>query len=136
MNLGTYFNQCFSFYFTVHLFLPDLVMVIVVLVAGIVLQSRLNGKAAQTLEPDDFNFSKAIALLAFINAIIMLPYIIVNGFILNVDKAWDTYDFSDTVDSNLKYTSRITGKFASFVLSITFFVLIFGRQFRAGCCKN
>ena len=108
----------------------------VVGIAGVVLQCYLNGKAAQSLASDDFNFSKAISLLAFVNVVLMIPNAIINGLILYLDKVWDVYDFSDTVDANLKYTSRIVRKVGTFVLCITFFLLLFGRQFRSGCCKN
>ena len=108
----------------------------VIWVAAVVLQCHLNGKAAQSLESDDFNFSKAISLLAFVNVVLMIPNVIVNGVILYLDKVWDVYDYSDTVDANLKYTSRIVRKVGTFVLCITFFVLLFGRQFRSGCCRN
>ena len=123
-------------YFTVHLFIPNIGLVVVVCVAAVVLQCYLNGKAAQSLESDDFNFSKTIALLGFVNVAIMIPRIIVSGAILNIDKVFDVYDLSDTADTNLKYTSRIVGKIGTFVLCITFFVLLFGRQFRSGCCRN
>ena len=123
-------------YFAVHLFIPNVGLVFVVWVAAVVLQCYLNGKGAQSLESDDFNFSKAIALLAFVNVVIMTPNIIVNGLILYIDKISGVYDFSDTVDANLKYTSRIVGKVSTFVLCITFFILLFCRQFRSGCCRN
>ena len=126
----------FTHFFPVHLIIPNIAMLIVVLVSGLVLLCHLSGKSAQTLEPDDFKLSKALVGLALLNVLFMIPYIIVNGAILYVDKTFDTYDFSATVDKNLKYTSRITEKFAYFVLCITFFVLLFGRQFRACCCRN
>ena len=118
------------------MFIPDVAMVFTALISGLVLLCRLNGKSAHSMEPDDFNLSKALVGLAIVNFLIMIPNIIISGVLLKLDKDRDLYDFSATVDANLKYTARITGKFAGFVSCITFFVLLFGRQFRSCCCKN
>ena len=129
-------NSIYCMFFAVHILYPDGILGLIILILAIALLCHLNGKAAENLEGDEFNLSKAIVGLAFINILIQIPYIAVNCIILYVDKVWDVYDFSDTIDTNLRYTAMITNKAKDFNMCITFWVLIFTRQFRSAFCKN
>ena len=107
-----------------------------VLISSVTLLGRLNSKAADSLDGSDYNLSKAIVGLAFINLLLQVPYLVVDLVLLYIDRAWDAYDLSDTIDTNIRYTSVITSKAKDFQMCITFWILIFSRHFRSAFCKN
>ena len=125
-----------TFMFSVHILYPDAILGVIILVSSVVLLNRLNSKAAEDLSGDDYGFTKAIVGLAFVNLLLQVPYLVVNCLIKYIDRAWDVYDLSETIDTNLTYASRITSKTKDFEMCITFWILIFARQFRAAFCKN
>ena len=122
--------------FPVHVTYPDVLLGLTILISAIILLVRLHGKSAQSLEPDEFNLSKAIVALAFVNLFFQVPFLVVNCVIMYINKVWDVYDFSATIDMNLKYTAIITDKAKDFNFCLTFWILIFARQFRSTLCKN
>ena len=124
------------FLFAVHILYPDGILGMITLISSIVLLSRLNGKAAENLDADDYSLSKVVVGIAFVNLLLHVPYLVVNCIIKYIDRAFDTYDLSETIDTNLTYAATITSKARDFEMCIAFWVLIFARPFRAAFCKN
>ena len=118
-----------------HFLYPDGIFGVIILVSSVTLLNRLHSKAAD-LEGDDYGFTKAIVALAFVNLLFQAPYLVIDLIIGYVDKAWKVYGLSDAINTNLKYASIITPKAKDFSMCITFWVLIFARQFRAAFCKD
>ena len=119
-----------------HFLYPDGILGVIILVSSVTLLNRLHSKAAEDLEGDDYGFTKAIVALAFVNLLFQAPYLVIDLIIGYVDKAWKVYGLSDAINTNLKYASIITPKAKDFSMCITFWVLIFARQFRSAFCKN
>ncbi len=126
---------CLSF-FSVHLAFPDVVCLLTILIAAIVLRTQLGGKGGETQDDDDYSLSKALVILAFVNILFMIPYLVVNCILLYIDRVWDTYDFSETMQENLSYAAIIFRQTKAFGFCLTFFVLLHARPFRACCCRN
>ncbi len=113
-------------------------MLLLLFIGSSILLLRLRTKAAESLDGDDFNFTKAIVALAFINILMQIPYVLVNCVFLYVRRVWrpQAYeDFSDTVKENLAYAGAITNKAKDLSMCLTFFMLLFARMFRAAFCK-
>ncbi len=57
-----------------------------------------------------------------------------------IDSKWDPFDFALEPDNetsdNLSMTARVTKPFKFFMFAITFFILLFVRQFRQKMCRD
>ena len=67
---------------------------------------------------------------------LQVPYLVVNCIYLYINKVWAPYDFSAEVHTNLQYAGIITSKAKDFEFCLTFFLLLFARQFRSAFCRD